>query len=57
VGSVPVGGIVRDMDVAHEAYMDVLAAVPPTGTETATSRSDTLAGLGLRAQPRFSTSM
>ena len=26
-----VGGIVRDSNVAHEAYMDVLAAVPPTG--------------------------
>ena len=30
VDSGSVGGIVRDMDVAHEAYTDVLAAVPPT---------------------------
>ena len=31
-GPVRVGGIVRDMDVAPEAYMDVLAAFPPTRT-------------------------
>jgi hypothetical protein len=29
---VPVAGIVRGRDAADEAYMDVLAAVPATGT-------------------------
>jgi hypothetical protein len=33
---VPVAGIVRGRDAADEAYMDVLAAVPATGTGNGT---------------------
>jgi len=34
-GSASVGGIVRDMDVAPEAYRDVLVAFPPTDADPA----------------------
>ncbi len=42
VDSGSVGGIVRDMDVAHEAYRDVLAAVPPTDPGAAAAPSGVL---------------
>ena len=56
-GAEHLSGIVRDMDVAHEAYRDVLAAVPPTDPGAAAAPSAVcLTGLPLSAQLRFSTS-